>query len=315
MQEKDIAAKEFFNRPVIVADLCNSFFFGGERVVEPEGVTPLGTEMTAGPLEDGGEAGEGTSARRMDSFFRISYKMPRRRKLEVFYFHMEFQSRGGRNMVIRSEEYEGRGNALIVIEASRKPGGVIFPVLSLTVSLTGRPWKSPVSLRERFRKMDPRLLAHLSYQMNVFDPFTLDEKIIDGMSPELKVVVNCLRHSRDQEKLAQILEEIPDGVMTRAGVRFLAVYMKLGLTIPEKEEKIEMCKAVKDWKRMLVNEGREMGRAEGRAEGLSEGRAEERADIILNMLRRNVLPQQIHQMTGLSLKQILEIAAAKPAGV
>ena len=83
--------------------------------------------------------------------------------------------------------------------------------------------------------------------------------------------------------------------------------MKLGVTISEKEEKIEMCKAVKDWEKMLVNEGREKGRAEGREEG--------RADIILNMLRRNVLPQQIHQMTGLSLEQILEIAAAKPAGV
>ena len=78
--------------------------------------------------------------------------------------------------------------------------------------------------------------------------------------------------------------------------------MKLGVTIPEKEEKIEMCKAVKDWERMLVNEGREKGRAEGRA------------DIILNMLRRNVQPQQIHQMTGLSLEQILKILAAKPAG-
>ena len=87
MQEKDIAAKEFFNRPVIVADLCNSVIFGGEKVVEPEGVAPLGTEMTAGPLEDSGEGGAGTSVRRRDSCFRISHKMPNRAGLEEFDFH------------------------------------------------------------------------------------------------------------------------------------------------------------------------------------------------------------------------------------
>lgn len=244
--------------------------------------------------------------------------MPNRAGLEEFDFHSEFQSSGNMNMVIRSEDYEGRGNALNVMEACRRPGGVVRPLLSVTVNLTGRPWRYPVSLRERFREMDPRLLAHMNYRMNVFDPFTLDEKIMDVVSPEFKIVVNCLRYSRDREKLSRVLEDVPDGVMTRPGVRFLAVYAKLELTIPEKEEKIEMCKAVRDWKRMLVNEGEEKGLKKGlrmgREEGLSKGRAEERADIILNMLSRNVLPQQIHQMTGLSLEQILAIASANPAG-
>ena len=48
----------------------------------------------------------------------------------------------------------------------------------------------------------------------------------------------------------------------------------------------------------LVNEGVEKGRKEG------EG------NVILNMLRRNISPSQIHQMTGISLKRIKAIAEA-----
>ena len=55
-----------------------------------------------------------------------------------------------------------------------------------------------------------------------------------------------------------------------------------------------MCKAVREWKKMLVNEGVEKG----------EG------NVILNMLRRNISPSQIHQMTGISLKRINAIAEA-----
>ena len=63
-----------------------------------------------------------------------------------------------------------------------------------------------------------------------------------------------------------------------------------------------MCKAVREWKKMLVDEGVEKGLKKGRAEG--EG------NVIQNMLRRNITPSQIHQMTGISLKRIKAIAEA-----
>ena len=63
-----------------------------------------------------------------------------------------------------------------------------------------------------------------------------------------------------------------------------------------------MCKAVREWKKMLINEGVEKGMKKGRVEG--EG------IVIQNMLRRNISPSQIHQMTGISLKRIKAIAEA-----
>ena len=69
-----------------------------------------------------------------------------------------------------------------------------------------------------------------------------------------------------------------------------------------------MCKAVREWKKMLVDEGVEKGLKKGRA----EGRAESEGNVIQNMLRRNITPSQIHQMTGISLKRIKAIAEANP---
>ena len=59
-----------------------------------------------------------------------------------------------------------------------------------------------------------------------------------------------------------------------------------------------MCKAVREWKKMLVNEGVEKGIAKGED------------NVIQNMLRRNISPSQIHQMTGIPLKRIKAIAEA-----
>ena len=63
-----------------------------------------------------------------------------------------------------------------------------------------------------------------------------------------------------------------------------------------------MCKAVREWKKMLVNEGVEKGRKEGRMEG--------EEFVVQNMLCQNISPTQIHQMTGISLKRIKAIAEA-----
>ena len=67
-----------------------------------------------------------------------------------------------------------------------------------------------------------------------------------------------------------------------------------------------MCKAVREWKKELRDEGRAEGRVEGLAEGLEKGRE----NIILAMLSRKAAPSLIHQLTGIPLKQILDIATA-----
>ena len=76
-----------------------------------------------------------------------------------------------------------------------------------------------------------------------------------------------------------------------------------------------MCKAVREWRKRLINEGMEKGEKRGEKRGVTKGRQEGMATIIRSMLQRNASPEQIHQLTGLSLKRILAIASASPVTV
>ena len=95
-----------------------------------------------------------------------------------------------------------------------------------------------------------------------------------------------------------------------------------------------MCKAVREMRRVLRNEGRREGMEKGMAKGMEKGIAKgmekgmakgmakgmERGKVkgialgeekvLLSMLRRNASPELIHQLTGISLKRILAVAAA-----
>ena len=108
--------------------------------------------------------------------------------------------------------------------------------------------------------------------------------------------------------LAKILASVPGGTLLREAVHFINVFFDMEIQIPERKERVTMCKAVREWKKELMEKGEKKGRIEGRIEGRVEGED----NLILNMLRRSSTPQQIHQMTGVPLERILTLANANP---
>ena len=56
-----------------------------------------------------------------------------------------------------------------------------------------------------------------------------------------------------------------------------------------------------------MQEGRQKGMQEGRQEGLAEGRAEEKIENARTMKSLNIPSEVIHQVTGLSIKDIEEL--------
>ena len=75
-----------------------------------------------------------------------------------------------------------------------------------------------------------------------------------------------------------------------------------------------MCKAVREMRRVLRNEGRREGMEKGMEKGMERGKVKGIAlgeeKVLLSMLRRNASPELIHQLTGISLKRILAVAGA-----
>jgi len=317
MPSKDAVAKEFFNRPGIIADICNQIIFRGKGLVRPEDVLPMPTELTAAP--PGGTHPDG-GVRLRDSLHRIRYVHNGRRR--TFRLGLEFQSSGNRNMLFRPMDYDGRSyTAMLARGAAREE---VQPIVTLVFSLADRPWRHPCSLKERFRESTgDAVLEFLNYRMNLVDPFTLDENIIGGMCPELKTVIHCFRFSNDRESLEAVLSSAPDGALSREAVDMLNAYLDFDLTLPAKEEGTQMCKAVREWKRMLFRQGFREGQAKGekkgiakgekkgKTEGIAEGMAEGIAKIIRSMLQRNIPAEQVHELTGLPMERILAIAAGR----
>ena len=261
MAEKDMAAKAFFGRPDIVADLCNCIFFKGKKLVRAEDVRDLSTELTVGAPDKGNHGKAPDSLRICDALKRITYLFRRRR--ESFDLGIEYQSTGSRNYLFRPLDYLGRLFTRIIIAWRKRLEPLILPIIMVTLNLTCRPWTYPCSLNLRFKGVDRRLRKFMKFTINVIDPFTLDEKIINMMCPELKTVINCFRFSRDREMLFRILESVPGGTLSREAVHLLNTFLDLGLKIPEKEEKVVVCKAVKEMKLFLVHEGEKKGMQKG----------------------------------------------------
>jgi predicted transposase YdaD len=57
----------------------------------------------------------------------------------------------------------------------------------------------------------------------------------------------------------------------------------------------------------ILREGLAKGAAEGLAKGLAKGKVEAANQIALNMLRSNMSPDLVAQLTGLTLKQIQKL--------
>ena len=66
-------------------------------------------------------------------------------------------------------------------------------------------------------------------------------------------------------------------------------------------------KGMQEGRQKGMQEGRQEGLAEGRQEGLAEGRAEEKIENARTMKSLNIPSEVIHQVTGLSIKDIEEL--------
>ena len=174
MAEKDMAAKVFFGRPDIIADLCNCIIFGGKKLVRPEDVSDLPTELIDGPQDGNNQATQTDSLRICDSLKRISFTS--KGKKEYFILNAEYQSTGSPNAIFRQKDYAGRGYTRMLTLRAQKLRIDILPIVSWTISLICRPWTYPCTLKRRFRHVNRHLLKYLHFTMNLIDPFTLDEK-------------------------------------------------------------------------------------------------------------------------------------------
>ena len=108
--------------------------------------------------------------------------------------------------------------------------------------------------------------------------------------------------------LAQMYGGDRSSSLGRDGVDLVNVCLDMNLNEPEEGRRLEMCKAVEDLKAMGRAEGRMEGRAEGRMEGIRKGIKQGIEIVAAKALRNKMTPSDVHEITGLEVARILEIA-------
>ncbi|MBO4511213.1 MAG: Rpn family recombination-promoting nuclease/putative transposase [Victivallales bacterium] len=310
-QVKDTVAKLYLQNPEIVADLFNAFTFKGEKRVLPEKLRPFPTEDAAMKLDADGE--ETTGLLRRDLSY-IAYADDN----AMYFLGIEVQSRIDWTMPLRVMSYDAAKYQYQVNLQKGRGRRKLLPVFTLVLNLSKGPWTGPRSLHDMMGGVDEKLKKVVpDYQINIADPYTVDEKTLDMLYTEIKDVLIYFRASRDKEGFLRFLEKMHDVSLSEKAVMVLNTYLNTKLEPQTNGRKTKMCVAWKYFKQWAMDKGERKGLRkglrQGREEGREEGRKEIQKNVVLEALHINLDYGTIQKLTGFTFEEIKEIAAMAKA--
>ncbi len=357
MGKADIAVKNWLSDNDRFADLFNGTIFGGRQIVRPEELENMDRETDI-IVTDKEKKSRGMQRHRdvvkrwkkgldlavlaCEAQNEIHYARPVRNmtqdgisyteQIRLLWQQRKKERRNGQQTrKLTGEEYLSRFGK----------DDRIFPVITIVFYYDVKKWDGAVELYDMFRinkeLKDEKILEKYipNYRINLVDAGNI--KHLEQFGTDLQQVFGMLKCRGEQEKLQKYIQENRNyfenvDVETYQAVRVFLQSETMLKEVPvmEKEEKINMCRAMEEWYADAVREGmakgiedgrqigrkigheegraegREEGRAEGRAEGREEGRAEgreegrkqEKTNIIVKMLEGGMPVEEIKKFTG-----------------
>lgn len=105
------------------------------------------------------------------------------------------------------------------------------------------------------------------YQIHLIDPAKLTEEDLKKFTSSLREVIEYIKYSKDKEKLSRILKDNLRMLIDREAALVIKTITNTAIEISEKEEKIDMCKAIDD----MLSEREARGAAKGEIRGIEIG--------------------------------------------
>lgn len=200
----------------------------------------------------------------------------------------------------RNRKLRGRGKFLSGFQKNDR----LTPVITLVIHFGEKPWDGPLSLHEMMDIPDPAIKNLVSdYQIHLIDPARMTQEELEKFSTSLREVLGFIKYSGNKEQLSAFVRKNKQMEIEHAAMLVIKTITKTPLKVPEKEEKIDMCKAIDD----MIKENMEIGRAEGRKEGRAEG---ERQGEILAFTKlicaKKLTASEAAAMTGMTEETFLQ---------
>ena len=160
----------------------------------------------------------------------------------------------------------------------------IAPVITLVIYFGLTPWDGPRSLHEMMDVQNQHLLNFVpDYHIHLLEPHCISDADLQKFSTNLREVMGYIKYANDKQKLATFIHNNPRMIIERNAAMVINATTHTSINISEKEETIDMCKAIEEMLADAKAEGENLGLTQGRLEGKFESLAELVKDGILDI--------------------------------
>ena len=294
LPERDITEKHLETYDDVFADMVNGLLFNGQRRVGP------------GDLRD-------TRAR---TLYKTDGKLREQERdvsklwvskgVVLSLIGIENQTEIDRDMALRVFGYEGADYRGQLSEDRRG----LYPVITLVLYFGERRWTAPRSLYERIEVPEELRPFVNDLKLNVFEVAFLTDEQVERFTSDFKIVADYfvqMRRDRDYVPSRQVVEHV-DAVLKLLSALTRDNRFEEAQNHFRKGESVTMLSVLDKVEARGIalgrNEGIVLGRNEGRNEGITLGEAKARVEAARRMLAMNFTPEQIAQVTDLSLDEI-----------
>ena len=269
MNRKDSSMKAYLSKPEIAADFYNVGFADGKQVFKPWNLQPFSTEQVL-------VAKKAQRYIRLLGFMDIAhYAKDVEWEDDIFdaFIDTEFQSTDDPLILLRCMNYM---IAFCIIWMSRldidRTGK--FPMPMALLVYTG---KAPLNTEEFFENMvafaPPVFKSFLThFRLAAMDLRRMTPEDIGKFLTEAGCVVHCFPLEDEKDAFLNHLEHGMPRELSREGGYVLNANFNCGMEMPQTtEEKIVMCKAMREIRRDFINQGIGIGDKRGLKRGIAIG--------------------------------------------
>jgi predicted transposase/invertase (TIGR01784 family) len=161
-----------------------------------------------------------------------------------------------------------------------------------------------------------------NYPILVIDPHILSDEQLALLDTSLREVFTCIKASRDRKTLKEIVNSSPRFQhMDSDAVNLIKAALDIDIQINSNQKEINMCQAIEEWKKELLDEGEKLGIEKGEKLGIEKGEKlgiekgeklgieKGKFQIAKNMLHAGHFSlQQIATLTELPIQTVQQLA-------
>ena len=277
MGKVDTVTKAYMRKNNFFADAFNYLIYDGKPVVNPEQLRELDTTEIALPfgLRENEKGPSNDLVQKYRDILKSAVVM---QEDEAAYILLGIENQTDihyampvRNMIYDALQY---GKQVADTAANHRKNDrfykedVLKPVVTLVIHFGADEWDAPLSLHEMMGTQNEKLMHYVQdYQIHLIDPAKLTEEDLKKFTSSLREVIKYIKYSKDKEKLSRILKDNSRMLIDREAVLVIKTITNTAIEISEKEEKIDMCKAIDD----MLSEREARGAAKGEIRGIEIG--------------------------------------------